>query len=65
MDENERSILTTAEQQAGSVAGYLLDQAVVPHVSSVSHAFGRTRQHNQQTIRRLDGWLEVAEKYQG
>lgn len=65
MDEDERSVLMTAEQQAGSVAGYLLDQAVVPHISSVSHAFGELDNLTNKYIRRLDRWLEVAEKHQG
>lgn len=65
MDEQERSVLTTAEQQAGSVAGYLLDQAEIPHISSVSHAFGELATLTNTYIRRLDRWLEVAEKYQG
>jgi hypothetical protein len=65
MDEDERSVLMTAEQQAGRVAGYLLDQAVVPHISSVSHAFGELDNLTNKYIRRLDRWLEVAEKHQG
>lgn len=64
MDEQERSVLTTAEQQAGNVAGYLLDQAEIPHISSVSYAFGELDTLTNTYIRRLDRWLEVAEKYQ-
>lgn len=63
MDEDERSVLATAEQQAHNVAGYLLDQAEIPHISSVSHAFGEMDTLTNKYIRRLDRWLEVAEKH--
>lgn len=65
MDEDERSVIATAEQQAHNVAGYLLDQAELPQFSSVSHAFGGLDNLTTGYVRRLDRWLEVAEKYQG
>lgn len=63
LDEDERSVLATAEQQAHNVAGYLLDQAELPHISSVSYAFGELDNLTTKYIRRLDRWLEVAEKH--
>lgn len=65
MDEGERSVLTTADQQARNVAGYLLDQADIPRITSVGHAFGELDTLTNTYISRLDRWLEVAEKYQG
>ncbi|MEC3853729.1 hypothetical protein [Paenarthrobacter ureafaciens] len=65
MDEDERSVLATAEQQAHNVAGYLLDQAELPHLSSVSHAFGGLDTLTTKYISRLERWLEVAEKHRG
>lgn len=63
MDEDERSVLATAEQQAHNVAGYLLDQAEIPQISSVSHAFGELDTLTTKYVRRLDRWLEVAGKH--
>lgn len=65
MDQQERSVLTTASQQARKVAGYLLDQAQIPSISSAAHAFGDLDTLTNTYIDRLDGWLGVAEKYQG
>jgi hypothetical protein len=65
MDADERSVLTTADQQAQNVAGYLLDQAHLPSISSASHAFGRLDTLTNTYIDRLDRWLEIAEKHQG
>lgn len=65
MDEQERSVLTTAEQQARKVAGYLLDQAHIPTISSAAHAFGDLDTLTNTYINRLDRWLEIADKHQG
>lgn len=65
MDEQERSVLTTAEQQARKVAGYLLDQAQIPSISSAAHAFGDLDTLTNTYINRLDRWLEIADKHQG
>lgn len=65
MDEQERSVLTTAEQQARKVAGYLLDQAHIPSISSAAHAFGDLDTLTNTYISRLDRWLEIAKKHQG
>jgi hypothetical protein len=65
MDEQERSVLITAEQQARKVAGYLLDQAHIPSISSAAHAFGELDNLTNTYINRLDRWLETAEKHQG
>jgi hypothetical protein len=65
MDEQERSILTTASQQARKVAGYLLDQAHIPSISSAAHAFGDLDTLTNAYIDRLDRWLGIAENYQG
>lgn len=64
MDEQERSVLTTAEQQARKVAGYLLDQAHIPSISSAAHAFGALDTLTNTYINRLDRWLEIADNYQ-
>jgi hypothetical protein len=65
LDEQERSVLTTAEQQARKVAGYLLDQAHIPSISSAAHAFGDLDTLTNTYINRLDHWLEIADKHQG
>ncbi|WP_426225064.1 hypothetical protein [Pseudarthrobacter sp. DSP2-3-2b1] len=65
MDAQERSVLTTAEQQARKVAGYLLDRAHIPSISSAAHAFGELDTLTNTYINRLDRWLEIADKYQG
>lgn len=65
MDEQERSVLTTAEQQARMVAGYLLDQAHIPSISSAAHAFGELNTLTNTYISRLDRWLEISAKHHG
>lgn len=65
MDEQERSVLITAEQQARKVAGYLLDQAHIPSISPAAHAFGALDGLTNTYIDRLDRWLEIADKHQG
>lgn len=65
MDEQERSVLTTAEQQSRKVAGYLLDQAHIPSISSAAHAFGDLDTLTNTYINRLDRWLEISAKHQG
>lgn len=61
----KRSVLTTADQQAQNVTGYLLDQAHLPSISPASHAFGRLDTLTNTYIDRLDRWLDIVEKYQG
>ncbi len=65
MDEQELSVLTTAAQQSRKVAGYLLDQAQIPSISSASHAFGELDTLTTTYIRRLDKWQSIADDYQG
>lgn len=65
LDEQDRSVLTTAEQQARRVAGYLLDQAHLPSISSAAHAFGELDTLTNTYVNRLDRWLEIADKHQG
>lgn len=65
MDDQERSVLTTASQQARKVAGYLLDQAQIPSISSAAHAFGELDTLTNAYIDRLDRWSATAAKYQG
>lgn len=65
LDKQERSVLTTAEQQARKVAGYLLDQATLPAISTASHAFGELDSLTNSYIERLDGWLDIAAKHAG
>lgn len=64
LDEQEKSVLITAENQARKVAGYLLDQANIPNISSANHAFGELDALTNIYINRLDRWLNIAEKYQ-
>ncbi len=64
-NDQERSVLSTAAQQTRKVAGYLLDQAHIPSISSAAHAFGELDTLTNSYIDRLDRWLEVAEKYAG
>ncbi|MGH1549192.1 hypothetical protein ACRAWB_08465 [Leifsonia poae] len=64
MDDQERSVLTTASQQAEKVAGYLLDRAHIPSISSASHAFGELDSLTNTYIDRLDRWSGIAEKYE-
>ncbi len=64
-DDRERSVLFTATQQTRKVAGYLLDQAHIPSISSAAHAFGDLDTLTNTYIDRLDRWLNVAEKYAG
>lgn len=64
-NDRERSVLSTAAQQTRKVAGYLLDQAHIPSISSASHAFGDLDTLTNTYIDRLDRWLDVAQKYAG
>ncbi|NUJ88818.1 hypothetical protein HOW07_12455 [Plantibacter sp. MCCC 1A11337] len=64
MDDQERSVLTTASQQAGKVAGYLLDRAHIPSISSAAHAFGDLDTLTNSYIDRLERWLGVAKLHQ-
>ena len=61
-DQNERSILATADRQASKVAGYLLDQASIPSISSAAHAFGELDTLTNSYINRLSRWSHVAAK---
>ena len=65
MDDQERSVLTTASQQARKIVGYLLDRASIPLISSASHAFGDLDSLTNTYIDRLDRWTQVAHKYRG
>lgn len=65
MDKQERSVLTTASQQASKVAGYLLDQAQIPSISSAAHAFGELDSLTNTYIERLDRWLDIAKSHEG
>lgn len=64
-NDKERAVLSTAAQQSRKVAGYLLDQARIPSISSASHAFGELDALTNSYIDRLDRWLEVAQKHAG
>jgi len=65
MDDQERSVLTTASQQTRRVASYLLDRAQIPSISSAAHAFGELDTLTNTYIDRLDRWSATAAKYQG
>lgn len=62
-DQEERSILATASRQASKVAGYLLDQASIPSISSASHAFGELDTLTNSYISRLDRWSGAVAKH--
>lgn len=62
-NDQDRSILSTAAQQTRKVAGYLLDQAHIPSISSAAHAFGDLDTLANVYVDRLDRWLEVAHGY--
>jgi len=65
LDAQERAVLTTADQEARKVAGYLLDQANLPAISSASHAFADLASLTNKHTERLDGWLAVAARHEG
>lgn len=62
-DDQERSILSTASKQTRRVAGYLLDQAQIPSISSAAHAFGDLDTLTHDYTSRLDRWVGVVAKY--
>lgn len=64
-EEQERSTLSTAGQQARRVVGYLLDQARIPSISSAAHAFGDLDSLTNSYIDQLDRWTAVTEKHAG
>lgn len=64
-NDRERSVLATAGHQARKVAGYLLDQAHIPSISSAAHAFGELDSLTNSYIDQLGRWLDVAERYAG
>lgn len=59
IEDGERSILSTAAGQVRKVAGYLLDRAEIPQISSASHAFGELDSLANRYIEQLDRWSEV------
>ena len=65
LDAQERAVLTTADQEARKVAGYLLDQANLPAISSASHAFADLASLTNKHTERLDGWLAAAARHEG
>ena len=65
LDAEERAVLTTADQEARKVAGYLLDQANLPAISSASHAFADLASLTNKHTERLDGWLAATARHEG
>lgn len=65
LDAQERAVLTTADQEAKKVAGYLLDQAAMPPIAGAAHAFGELASLTNKHVERLDGWSAIAEKHLG
>lgn len=63
MDAEERSVLTSAEQQTRHLVSYLLDRAEMPSISSASYVFGQLDVLTNQYAEKLDIWSEVIEKY--
>lgn len=64
MDEQEHSVLSTANQQSEKVVAYLLDRAQIPAISSASQAFGDLDRLANTYVSRLDHWLQVVHDYQ-
>ena len=64
-NDHDRSVLSTAAGQARKVAGYLLDQAHIPAISSAAHAFGELDTLTNSYIDRLDRWRHVTQRYAG
>lgn len=62
-DQEERSILATAGRQASRVAGYLLDQASIPSISSAAHAFGELDTLTSSYTSRLSRWTDTVAKH--
>lgn len=62
-EQEERSVLATANRQASKVAGYLLDQASIPSISSASHAFGELDALTNSYISRLGRWIDSVAKH--
>jgi hypothetical protein len=62
-NDHDRSVLSTANQQASKVASYLLDQAHIPAISSAAHAFGELDTLTNSYVDRLDQWTDVTRKY--
>lgn len=62
-DQEERSILATAGRQASKVAGYLLDQASIPSISSAAYAFGELDALTNSYISRLSRWTDTVAKH--
>ena len=62
-DQEERSIIATAGRQASKVAGYLLDQASIPSISSAAHAFGELDALTNSYISRLNRWTDTVAKH--
>lgn len=62
-DQEERSVLDTATRQASRVAGYLLDQASIPSISSAAHAFGELDTLASSYTSRLGRWSDTVAKH--
>lgn len=61
--EEQRVVLTRADSEAQKVAGYLLDQAQIPAISSASHAFAALADLTETVTDRLDKWLDAVAKH--
>lgn len=61
--EEQRVVLTRADREARKVAGYLLDQAQIPAISSASQAFGALADLTDTVTNRLDKWLHAGAKH--
>lgn|GEM_PF-2008369 len=63
IEAEERAVLTTADQEARKVAGYLLDQAKLPRISAASHAFAELTSLANKNIEQLDSWSDTVSEY--
>lgn len=62
-DAEDRAVLINADQQAQKVAGYLLDQACIPSMSTAPYAFGKLDELYTIYSERLDKWSDLTKRY--
>jgi hypothetical protein len=65
LNAQQSAVLTTADQEARKVVGYLLDQANLPAIAAAAHAFGDLATLTNMRINQLDQWSDIASKYNG
>lgn len=63
-EDQDHSVLVTAEQHLGKVTSYLLDGAELPAFSTAGNAFAALEELANRRIKTLDHWLDVAARYE-